>query len=387
MEALANKDIVIFGCGGLGYELFKILGEKNILCFCDNNKALQGKIMYGIPVISIEDLKQKNNFTVVICARKDKAYIIACQLEEREITDYWSYPIIREIINDFSREDLLSYLRNPKKMYHMRDLFYQEKIAELETQVKYFMQHADIKTMKPATGWLRERQLELVDLGSLICQVLNQIQIRPILYAGNLLGYVRHKGFIPWDDDLDFLLIRDEYEKLIQYCKTHQKENGMIKFEYGDRTENLIFQECHHLLKLYKETDDGEIVNIDFFSLDYYADTCSFEELSEYTKNLKRILFEIKDEDERINHVRKMLKESPYRVQKSNFLYWGFDSLTMLVSYHKGKMIPENVIFPLKLIEFESKQFWIPNDAEEFLSYMYEGIWEFPDDVGLQKHI
>lgn len=387
MKNSTKKDIVIFGCGGVGYECFTLLGRKNVLCFCDNNKTLQGKMMYGIPVISIKDLKQKNNFTVIICAKKDKAYTIACQLEEEEITDYWSFPIIREIICDFSSDDLLDYLRDTQNMCHMRHLFYREKIDELETQVEYFKQHADIKTMKPATGWLRDRQLELIDLGALICQALNQIQIRPILYAGNLLGYVRHRGFIPWDDDLDFLLIRKEYEQFIQYCKTQQKKNGFVKFQSENRTEILIFREFHNHLKLCKETEDGEVKNIDFFSLDYYADTYPFEQLNEYAKTLKRILFEMKNEDERIIYVRKMIEESPYRVIKSNSLYFGYDSIPLFLLYNKGRMIPENIIFPLKSVVFDGQCFWIPNNPEEFLSYIYEDMWDFPEDVGLQKHV
>lgn len=54
--------------------------------------------------------------------------------------------------------------------------------------------------------------------------------------------------------------------------------------------------------------------------------------------------------------------------------------------YSKGKFIPEKVLFPLKKIEFEGRQFLIPNEPEEFLTYIYKDIWEFPDDTGIIKH-
>lgn len=44
------------------------------------------------------------------------------------------------------------------------------------------------------------------------------------------------------------------------------------------------------------------------------------------------------------------------------------------------------VLFPLKEIVWEGEKFWVPNDAEEFLTYEYERPWEFPDDVGIPLH-
>ena len=63
---------------------------------------------------------------------------------------------------------------------------------------------------------IRECQLEMMDYIDQICRSNN---IEYSLAYGTLIGAVRHKGFIPWDDDVDILMLRKDYEKFLSLIK------------------------------------------------------------------------------------------------------------------------------------------------------------------------
>lgn len=60
----------------------------------------------------------------------------------------------------------------------------------------------------------RVQQIELRNL-MVLKDVCSKIGIDFFVYGGSLIGAVRHKGFIPWDDDLDIAMMRADYEKFI----------------------------------------------------------------------------------------------------------------------------------------------------------------------------
>lgn len=71
-----------------------------------------------------------------------------------------------------------------------------------------------------------------LDLLSEFMRVCTKYNITYYADAGTILGAVRHKGFIPWDDDIDVMMFRDQYQKL---CKIAKKE---FKHPYFFQTED-----------------------------------------------------------------------------------------------------------------------------------------------------
>lgn len=67
-------------------------------------------------------------------------------------------------------------------------------------------------------------QIELLDE---LDRISKKYNIKYQLFAGTLLGAVRHNGYIPWDDDIDVAMLREDYERFISVC---EKELGADYF-------------------------------------------------------------------------------------------------------------------------------------------------------------
>ena len=66
------------------------------------------------------------------------------------------------------------------------------------------------------------RELQMIQLECLIeiDRICREYNIDYSIDGGTLLGAVRHKGFIPWDDDIDVIFSRAEYERFFDICKS-----------------------------------------------------------------------------------------------------------------------------------------------------------------------
>ncbi len=71
---------------------------------------------------------------------------------------------------------------------------------------------------------LRGVQLIQLEIAKEVHRVCLKNNLCVFMLGGTLLGAVRHKGFIPWDDDFDFGMMREDYDKFLKIAPTQLGE-------------------------------------------------------------------------------------------------------------------------------------------------------------------
>ena len=118
---------------------------------------------------------------------------------------------------------------------------------------------------------LRQIQMGILDEVHRFCESHN---LRYFLSSGTLIGAVRHKGYIPWDDDIDIYMPRKDYEEFLQI---YHDENGVYR-AINPQVESHYYYTFAKVVDLRTkmvetETEGYEIgVYMDIFPVDYVPD-------------------------------------------------------------------------------------------------------------------
>ena len=124
------------------------------------------------------------------------------------------------------------------------------------------------------------RELQLIQLECLteLDRVCRENNINYSLDGGTLLGSVRHGGFIPWDDDIDIIMLREDYEKFFNICKTELDTDRFFLQEHRtDPYYNVGYSRLRRNNTLYRRAGHEHMkshngVFIDIFVLDNVPD-------------------------------------------------------------------------------------------------------------------
>ena len=122
---------------------------------------------------------------------------------------------------------------------------------------------------------LRQVQLVQLEIAKEVKRICEKYHIKYFLDSGTLLGAVRHKGFIPWDDDLDIAMLRIEYEKFLKVAPKELSSQYFLQTWDSDPYYPLAFAKIRKKNTLYWEAAAGtkqkhNEIYIDIFPYDVF---------------------------------------------------------------------------------------------------------------------
>ena len=122
---------------------------------------------------------------------------------------------------------------------------------------------------------LRELQLCELDILNEMVRICQKHNIKYYLYGGTLLGAVRHKGFIPWDDDMDIVMPRNDYARFAKACKTDLSPGYYYQTCFTDKEYPMLFaklrkDDTYVCEEKWRDKNMHQGVYIDILPLDHF---------------------------------------------------------------------------------------------------------------------
>ena len=254
-----------------------------------------------------------------------------------------------------------------------------------------------------------KKEIEIEELKKIQLDILTQVAefcdkngLRYFLAYGTLIGAVRHKGYIPWDDDIDIVVSRADYQKLLT-CFTSQ-DLEIVSPELN--------RDCPHpFAKIYNtktqliELSDIKFdigINIDVFPLDFFPDDqIESERLVKRIRYLRKML-----EAKVVVVVRKrsLIKNTILFIAKCACIFLNYRTLIQKIvmcsqTYNEtnlvgclvwGYGIKERVskeIFNDSVeVEFEREKFKAPIGYDQWLKHIYGDYMQLPPEEKRESH-
>lgn len=249
---------------------------------------------------------------------------------------------------------------------------------------------------------LRKAQLTMLEMLNEINKICQNNNIDYWLDSGTLLGAIRHKGFIPWDDDCDICMPRNDYEKFIEIAKRNLP-NGMIceskdieKIEGKNTYQRYKFTRIYYLdhfksySKYWNKYSDGifidifpvdavtpKMVNNKFFNI-LNISCVRVENPIGIREKVKYIIHKMNLENIWINKSKKLIKQN-----KDDLYVYSVETSFMKEEYVNLK----SDIYPLVNVMFEGYTFLAPKNYDKYLKKLYGNYMILPAEEDRYLHL
>lgn len=251
---------------------------------------------------------------------------------------------------------------------------------------------------------LRELQLQTLNLMEDIHRFCVDNGIRYSIFSGTLLGAVRHKGFIPWDDDADIVMTRPDFDR---FCKTFSSKSNRIIYYGNDRSAIACFARVVDVTKTkywaerpWTRQDTG--IWVDIFSIDGIGYSISHFESRYYAmQRLKSIVYKFRRENHfiipedtrwdifktylaKILSINGVVPSVVTRLMVRNISKYVYDESEKVSEYTSfvgtPKVYDKTDFEEYILYDFEGKQFYGIANYDKVLSTLYGNYMQLPPE-------
>lgn len=233
---------------------------------------------------------------------------------------------------------------------------------------------------KGALQYTFTASLKLLDFVANLCR---KYEVEYWLDYGTLLGAVRHRDYIPWDDDIDIAMMREEYDKLYAVLENEFKQHNLDDIIVITRDKITRKDFVISFIQISIQDDEGRIyTSVDIFPYDYITDI-NQENEDAYPDFYKNFFKGVEYED----NIRDYYDSLKLSYEMQDHIIRGYEHMRKRKTFHPANIFNTSDVFPLKEMQFNDRKYPCPNNPEPYLTDYYGDIWSVPKNVFFHQRL